>query len=694
MNIKVILVRFLAPFCFWLVVLPHLLTDRSYLSRGSAPNSAAPTAGGGTAAVDRAALFTPATPMRIQSSGNFDIPPYDPFFSSWRTWTPDFSMLTGFPPFMKAPRVQVFCDESQLTVLVDKRTNGFKLTGEEIQLGDRCYSNRDLPHQFVFTYDFDQCGTTQVMQNGFEVFSNSLHLNLRKTFPSWWQVPSTIYVSCIPTRSYYNPNSLVSTSRVNEKSFHMKAMTSSWTSTADSNIYKRGQVVNLQVSAEMRPDEKLFIQSCYVSASPEPQTRPRHAVIMNKGCTSPLGSPHAVVQFVASNKAGVVNFVLNTSYLISELYIHCSVLLSDQGITSGSKSCNYNSIQSRWEELSGDVAVCDCCKSKCKGLSVNNLPNGAKAIVSSGPVVIVDRDRSSAPPVSEPQETSSNPASITMRSSVPDLTEDVIVAGSSVSRSLPQGVVVVSQDPASRLTLWLPEELQDNEYETGSQSLTVELHPSADILDDDPKLQPSTTDQKSNLKPSTNEIESENSNEASVSGLNLLTMVEGWSIPPQLDKTVSSEEFRRKKRLETSGKFGTKAAQMDLSLPAEINVNYLVLVEKPNPAEAENAAIAEESQRKRWFPAETVVNYLDHMRDELAEMQLDADVMTEQGTNDDQPVIRSKLEFSKGSDGSQSLSYEEEVVKQQEEPKRKQKRGLKGMRSTFLQLLRRMDKAE
>lgn len=94
-------------------------------------------------------------------------------------------------------------------------------------------------------------------------------------------------------------------------------------------------------------------------------------------CTAPLGSPHAVVQFVASNSADVVNFVLNTSYLISEvrvylmswfhccasavqlndlvnclpplkLYVHCSVLLSDQGVTFGSKSCNYNVIQSRY----------------------------------------------------------------------------------------------------------------------------------------------------------------------------------------------------------------------------------------------------------------------------------------------------------------------------------------------------------
>lgn len=90
-------------------------------------------------------------------------------------------------------------------------------------------------------------------------------------------------------------------------------------------------------------------------------------------CTAPLGSPHAVVQFVASDRADGVNFVLNTSYLISEvsfdcnfspvsavqlydlvtspplkMYIHCRVLLSDQGVNFGSKSCNYNLLQSRY----------------------------------------------------------------------------------------------------------------------------------------------------------------------------------------------------------------------------------------------------------------------------------------------------------------------------------------------------------
>uniref|UniRef100_A0A3B5A235 ZP domain-containing protein n=1 Tax=Stegastes partitus TaxID=144197 RepID=A0A3B5A235_9TELE len=420
----------------------------------------------------------------------------------------------------------------------------------------------------------------------------------------------------------------------------------SWTSTAKSNIYKRGQVVNLQVSAEMRPDHQLFVQSCFVSASPEPQTRPSRVLIFT-------------------------------------LYIHCSVLVSDQGVTSGSKSCSYNVIQSRlYFQMGGTKNV------------LFNLSH-------TGPLVIVDKGSNKSPalPVSKPQETSSAPVPNTKRSYVPDLTEDVIAAGSSVSRSFPQGVVVVSQDPASRLTLWLPGELQNNEYDPGSQSvegLTVELHPSADISDD-PDLQPTTTDRESNLNPSSNEIEGQSLNEASVSGLNLLTMVDGWPIPPQLDKAVVAEELRRKKRLGGSEKFGSKA--VDLSLPAEISVNYLMLVEKPNVADADNMAIAEESQRKRWFPAGTDINDLNQMRDELAEMQRDAAVMTEEGTYDDQPIIRSKLEFFKGTDGSQLLSYEEEVKQTKEGKsvagrfgrdgtKRKQKYGLKGMLSTFLDLLR------
>ena len=91
---------------------------------------------------------------------NFDFSPYDTIFSSWQPGGPDFHMLDDLLPILNVPRVQVFCDQSQLTVLVDKRSNGAMLTAEEIHLGDGCYSNRERPNQFVFTYSVDECGTT------------------------------------------------------------------------------------------------------------------------------------------------------------------------------------------------------------------------------------------------------------------------------------------------------------------------------------------------------------------------------------------------------------------------------------------------------------------------------------------------------------------------------------------------------
>ncbi len=94
---------------------------------------------------------------------NFGFTPYDTIFSSWRNRAPDFHMLSDSPPIINIPKIEVFCDESELTLLVDKRSYGIQLSAEEIQLGDGCYSNRELPNQFVFAYSLDECGTTRAV---------------------------------------------------------------------------------------------------------------------------------------------------------------------------------------------------------------------------------------------------------------------------------------------------------------------------------------------------------------------------------------------------------------------------------------------------------------------------------------------------------------------------------------------------
>ncbi|XP_012717571.2 zona pellucida protein C isoform X1 [Fundulus heteroclitus] len=596
--------------------------------------------------------------------GNLDFPPLDTIFSSWQKWSPDFHMLAEFPPTMNLPRVQVSCDETKLTLLVDKKAFGLTLTAEDIQLGNGCYSNKEEPSHLVFDYNLDQCGTTPVLQNGLQAFTNSLHLNLRTPATPWQTLP-TIHISCIPKRFHTEPN-FISQPSWTAKRFDLQAMNPSWTHTAESNVYKRGLLVRLQVSAETRPGQQLFIHSCFVSSSPEPQTRPRHAVILNKGCASSLGSPHTVARFAATNRADVVKFMLNTSYLIAELYIHCSVVLSDQGVNVASKSCNYNMTSSRWEELSGDADVCACCRSKCKGPSIKNLPDEAKAVVSVGPLMIVDEwELIPTLPDTKPLAASGSSLPTTMRASAP-AEDDIISAAFPAQAELQsssQGVLVVRQEPTARLTMWLP-----------GQDLTSQ--PDGLLVQDGYSVQEVSTAYGNSLTRPTNETD-ESPSGSSQWDMKLVTPADGLQIPQQENEV---EEFQSKSRNGRSGNSDTEAAQPDFSLPTEINVN-LMLVEKPKVAMPD--ATAEKIQMK-WPSDDPAVS---------SEMQMDAEAGPDEEV---QPVIRTKLEFSKGADGSKRLSYEEELKQEKRHAKDnlKRKPRLKGLRSTFLDLLRKMDKEE
>lgn len=285
----------------------------------------------------------------------------------------------------------------------------------------------------------------------------------------------------------------------------------------------------------------------------------------------------------------------------------------------------------------------------------------AKAVVSTGPFVIVDEDGERTLPSIAEEESANVPNS--MQSALPDLA-DVIV--SSVPRSKfnagPEGVVAVSQDPATRLTLWLPEQVSP---QSDSNDIT--------------KLHSSTTNQEPHPNP-TNEIKGQSFSSVSPSTMNLPTMVNGWKSPPH---PAVPEDFKRKSRSGRSGNFDSKEEPVNFSLPAEISVKYLMLVERPNSAELDNTAAVEESQSEKWLQNEIK----DPNHDDLPQMLTDGAMMPE-GTDEIPPITRSKLSFSKAADGSQTLSYEEEAVVHKTSPVERKRLKLKGLHSTFLNLLR------
>ncbi|XP_034381028.1 zona pellucida protein C isoform X2 [Cyclopterus lumpus] len=313
-------------------------------------------------------------------------------------------------------------------------------------------------------------------------------------------------------------------------------------------------------------------------------------------------------------------------------------------------------IQSRWEDLSGNLEVCKCCTSKCKG---------AKAIVSTSPLVVVDKLIEVRP--SETQEASSAPVADPMQSQRV-VTQDTLVSGNAALRP----TQVVSQQDATP-SLWLPGQVQDTERseKIGSESkdnLTMMLQAS-DAMSNE--LQPSTTDQEPLLNTPTNMVIDQSANELGSDGhkwdLHYLTLVDGWAIPQQSEKAAFAEESQRKKRFGRSGLSDAEVPQDD-DFPLTANMN-----------------------------ANVNQNDCNALREELA-------AMPQEEANAAQPIVRAKLQFAKGMDGSQTLSYEEEVLKQEvkgvtrrfwlDGTKRKAEPRQRGLQSIFLDLLRRMDKAE
>uniref|UniRef100_A0A3B5KEN8 ZP domain-containing protein n=1 Tax=Takifugu rubripes TaxID=31033 RepID=A0A3B5KEN8_TAKRU len=425
-----------------------------------------------------------------------------------------------------------------LSVLVEKRAGHVVLTADALQLGDNCYSNQDLPNQHAFIYGVDECGTARVV-SGFDAF----------------RLSAQIQHCC-------------------------SSITASWTGQAESIIYERGQLIHFQISAKTGPEQQLFIQSCFISASEE--------------CATLLDS-YSAVRFVASKRPDVTNFVLNTSYIIPEPFIHCTVLVSDLGTTPGSKSCNYDVTQ--WEDLSGAKDVCACCGSRCRGLSLKN------AVLTIGPFVVKDVKSPLHPP-----ETSEAFDNDLMQS---DSSAALDWVGSEVSgnqfASTPGDVVVVSQNPAAALALWLPGELKEGLEQADDFKEQVESH----TLKNDPFGEQDSVQKQ--------ESENSNANEFDIFAKLVESPAKIWRAKIDL--------------------FGKRSAGED-GLPPE----------------------------------------------EVPDMD-DSEALSERQVG---PAIRSKLRFSKGTDGSQTLSYEEEVLRKSDDEGdcAMKKRGRRGLRSVFLDLIR------
>ncbi|RXN29776.1 zona pellucida C related [Labeo rohita] len=242
-------------------------------------------------------------------------------------------------------------------------------------------------------------------------------------------------------------------------------MNSSWSGPADTNVFHKGEQLYLQVSASPGPDQQLYVQSCHASSSPNHADKPEVSLIINKGC---VASKESLVKFVLQQRDRVNLIVRTSSFKSPENYIHCRVFLTDLGLTSTTKFCNYNKLKSRWVGLGEQTTVCDCCARRCRNLIERAELSEVTAVVSTGPLIIKDQQSAS-------QATPLALSDYSTKSSPPardDSDKRWIVAGASFSGSPMQnvgsvspwpvqrgfgGVMVISQGLGGDLSMWLPD---------------------------------------------------------------------------------------------------------------------------------------------------------------------------------------------------------------------------------------------
>ncbi|XP_066578221.1 zona pellucida sperm-binding protein 3-like isoform X1 [Amia ocellicauda] len=95
--------------------------------------------------------------------------------------------------------------------------------------------------------------------------------------------------------------------------------------------------------------QRLFIQSCYATASPDRHSKPRFTVIDNFGCLVDSKADGCQSRFVPYTRKDVLCFTIDaflfqktlSEHGMTELYMHCTMTLVEH-VTPGTKSCTYN----------------------------------------------------------------------------------------------------------------------------------------------------------------------------------------------------------------------------------------------------------------------------------------------------------------------------------------------------------------
>ncbi|XP_067305659.1 zona pellucida sperm-binding protein 3d.2 [Pseudorasbora parva] len=321
---------------------------------------------------------------------------------------PRATVQTSSQPRGRSQGVNVVCQMNKMIVKVDKQILGLDGLQSGLKLGT-CDISKTTKHYHVFIYDMEQCASKRQLVNNRVTYSNILRYSpVVDLGPIRRAVPFSLPVEChfnryhysykigyipqIRLQNHFKPLRTVDSVVLTPRDEH-------WRRLSPTEEYTLGHPMYFQADGpHLAEDERLFVDSCYVTITSSHLSTPRFTVIENYGCLiDSMSSTWS--RFIQSGQRNIVRFSLDAflfnGMLGKHLYMHCEISVGSLNPTASAKSCTYNQSTKRWEELYSSHAVCLCCDSTClsSDLSVSSKVITSEPWVMESDLSIVEEEQ-------------------------------------------------------------------------------------------------------------------------------------------------------------------------------------------------------------------------------------------------------------------------------------------------------------
>ncbi|XP_049428414.1 zona pellucida sperm-binding protein 3 isoform X1 [Epinephelus fuscoguttatus] len=277
--------------------------------------------------------------------------------------------------------VEVLCHVDRMYVRIKREVFKTSSAYKYLKLGKCAVNQGTKAHYYLLYLLTTDCGFNKESKTDYR--SVKVPLRYNPTTEVLREMPFNVTVECKYPRLFHSYKvgfyPIVQGGTIPKKlqpksGFILTLQDASGNDITGSKTYTLGQPMYFearQPSSTMSGDQRLYINKCFMTASTDPNSSPKHALIDNYGCMVE-GKMSAQSKFLPTSSKMAQKFRVTAlifkeklSSASQQLYMHCDISMGKLAPTPTSKACNYDAATKKWKALFGPDSVCTCCDSTC-----------------------------------------------------------------------------------------------------------------------------------------------------------------------------------------------------------------------------------------------------------------------------------------------------------------------------------------